>query len=99
METINRGFFNSQKLIEAAEEVMWLRRGDVKGRSRFRDATMARRIVIYVLRRRGWTYSQIGKLLERDHTTIISLDRSIEAYARAYPEFKAALERVAPQFL
>lgn len=52
---------------------------DITGRSRFREHFRARRLVCLDLRARGWSYSRIGKLLGRDHSTICHAVRSARA--------------------
>jgi chromosomal replication initiation ATPase DnaA len=49
---------------------------DILGRSRFREHFRARRMVCLELHARGWSYSRIGRLLGRDHTTISHAVRS-----------------------
>ena len=44
---------------------------EVLTRSKNRIITQARQHIMYELRHRGWSLMQIGKVLNRDHTTII----------------------------
>lgn len=90
--------FSSKKLIAKAEEAMWLRKGDVQGRERHRPNVLARALVVSILRKRGWSYTQIGALLNRDHSTIINLYKNLDIYARFYPDFKEALEQLNEEF-
>ena len=90
--------FSSSKLIAKAEEAMWLRRGDVQGRERHRPNVLGRALVVSILRKRGWSYTQIGTLLNRDHSTIINLYKNLDIYTRFYPEFREALEQLSEEF-
>lgn len=47
----------------------------VRVRSKHRDVRIVevRRIIARMLRRRGWTYPEIGKMMAKDHTSVISL--------------------------
>lgn len=47
----------------------------IYGQSRVRRIVDARTVIACVLRQRGWTFDQIGELLNRDHTTILNLER------------------------
>jgi hypothetical protein len=44
---------------------------DILGRPRAARYVKARRRAILLLRRRGYSYSEIGRAMERDHSTII----------------------------
>ena len=53
---------------------------ELTGRSRFRDYVDARmRVAVILNRDRGWSLPRIGKLLNRDHTSIVHLLRKAEA--------------------
>jgi len=52
---------------------------DLKGNKRTKEIAYARHIAIYLLRKlTDMSYPQIGKLLKRDHSTIISSLRTVE---------------------
>lgn len=90
--------FSSSKLIAKAEEAMWLRSGSVQGRDRYRANVLARALVTAVLRKRGWSFPRIGALLNRDHSTIISLYKNIDIYSKYYPNFKKSLDALMEDF-
>ena len=46
--------------------------------SRCRYATDVRRLIVHTLRERGMTWANIGRLLDRDHSTMIALHHSWE---------------------
>jgi len=90
--------FEPKKLIAKAEEAMWLRSGGVQGRDRHRANVLARALVTAVLRKRGWSFPQIGTLLNRDHSTIINLYKNIDIYSRYYPNFRKSLDALMEDF-
>jgi chromosomal replication initiation ATPase DnaA len=48
-----------------------LQREDLLGRQRFPRISRARQEAFYHFRRKGWSYTEIGRLFDRDHSTII----------------------------
>ena len=52
---------------------------ELRSRDRSRELVEARQDVALALRRAGWTLTAIGKLLHRDHTTVIHGLRRAEA--------------------
>lgn len=44
---------------------------DILGNARFKFVVHARWAVMAGLHRRGWSYARIGKLMKKDHTTIM----------------------------
>lgn len=51
----------------------------ILGRSRVRPVVEARQLVCHVLYRHGMSYPQIGRLINRDHTTVLHAVRAVEA--------------------
>lgn len=47
---------------------------------RIKEANNAKMVIVRVFRLCGFTYPQIGGLLNKDHTSIIHIDRMIEKY-------------------
>lgn len=90
--------FESKRLVAKAEEAMWLRAGAAQGRDRDRPSVFSRALVTAVLRRRGWSFPRIGALLNRDHTTIMNLNRNIDMYSKYYPNFKKSLDALMEEF-
>lgn len=60
----------------------------ILGPSRVRPVVEARQLVCHVLRRHGMSYPQIGKVIGRDHTTVIHSVRAVEARRAASREAK-----------
>lgn len=51
---------------------------DLTGRSRRSDIVDARSVLTYVMRLRGFSQAEIGRLLGRDHSTISYLQQRVE---------------------
>jgi hypothetical protein len=63
----------------------------MSGRSRVAKVVLARHVACYLLRKSGeLSYLAIGRMLGRDHSTVISACNSIEAKLGSAPEGKAA---------
>jgi hypothetical protein len=63
----------------------------MSGRSRVAKVVLARHVACYLLRKSGeMSYLAIGRMLGRDHSTVISACNSIEAQLGGAPEGKAA---------
>lgn len=65
------------------------------GRCRTRLATEARQAVAAVLRRRGYAFTEIGRLLKRDHTTIMHAVEAAERRAAEDRHYSHQLESLA----
>ena len=53
---------------------------DIAGTSRLERIVDARAVVTRVLRARGWTYDAIGEPINRNHSTVINLERRLNAH-------------------
>lgn len=60
------------------------------GRSRLASIVVPRHVACYLLRKNGLTYSEIGRMFSRDHSTVISACDSIELKIAREPEGNAA---------
>lgn len=60
------------------------------GRSRVAGVVLPRHVACYLLRDNGLTYSEIGRMFSRDHSTVISACDSIELKIAREPEGIAA---------
>lgn len=67
----------------------------VKGYARAEGAREARFALYAALRRRGWSYPQIGDFLDRDHATVIHGVRKAEAMVAACPDYAAKVAELA----
>lgn len=81
-------------LSEAAHHYGWAAE-DIIGRSRVQSLMMARHTAIYCLHH-GLNYSkcEIGRKLNRDHTTIIASVRVSADLIKYNPSFKRALDQI-----
>lgn len=59
------------ELVDERAKAHHVTRTDVLGRSRTKSVAAARQAVYRGLRERGLSYPEIGRLLDRDHTTVM----------------------------
>lgn len=83
----------ASRLIEAVAADFDLSYGEVIGTNRSRRMVAARAVVARILRDRGWSTSQIGRSLRRDHSTILHLLDQWPKWRSTYPEAAAFYER------
>jgi len=69
------------------------------GAGRTMHVAQARQAVMYALRRRGRTTTAIGRLLGRDHQTVLYGARKAEARAVADPAYARQLAELLPDRL
>lgn len=62
---------------------------ELKGDSRVAEFVEARALVADVLRHRKWSYPRIGRLLDRDHSTVINLLEKLPVYLRRSEQCQA----------
>ncbi|MGP1420051.1 MAG: helix-turn-helix domain-containing protein [Tannerella sp.] len=60
---------NESMLIERACRVCGVSRADMLSSSRKRDAVVARQMLCYVLRKKGYVWHMCGRAINRDHAT------------------------------
>src|SRR5690606_36987330 len=66
----------AELMLKDVADVFGVKTKDILGESRFKMPKTARFTVAFILRNWGWSLKDIGKFLNRDHTTIInSLDK------------------------
>lgn len=68
-------------LVDHVAEAHHVTRGDVLGRGRTKRVAQARHAVMRALRDMGMSYPEIGRLLGRDHTTVLAALRKAPANA------------------
>lgn len=83
----------ASRLIEAVAAEFGLSYGEVIGTGRTRRFVAARAVVARILRDRGWSTTQIGRWLHRDHSTIIHLLAHWPQWMKSCPEAAAFYER------
>lgn len=59
-------------LVDRAVELTCIPRGDIVGPAKYREASYTRFAIIRVAKDSGRTFTQIGRALGRDHTTILA---------------------------
>lgn len=67
---------DSDLVLDAVAAYYGLWRAELGGRSRARRVSDPRQVAMYLLVRAGYTYTAIGGLLGRDHTTVIHGQRA-----------------------
>jgi hypothetical protein len=80
-------------LIDRVANAFEISHGELIGSGRSRKFIAARAVVARVLRNRGWSTSQIGKVLRRDHTTILHLLDRWPFWSHRFPEASVLFER------
>ncbi len=60
---------NENMLIERACRACGISRAEMLSKSRKRDAVVARQMLCYVLRRKGYVWQMCGRATNRDHAT------------------------------
>ena len=83
------------ELITAVARHFAVERSEILGASRRRCLLYPRAVIIRILRDRGHSFPVIGRLLKRDHTTIMYHAERFEAYEKAYPMVRSAYRRFA----
>lgn len=81
-------------LIRKAAELFDVHPRDIVSHARFGFLTMPRFALYAGLRRRGWNYSQIARLLDRDHKTIIYGVQRAEWMIERSPEYAAKVDAI-----
>lgn len=67
---------------------------DLMSTSRKKHIVIARTIIVHELRRRQYKYAQIGKLIQRDHSSCVHAMRVYEDRMKYDPEFQMYCEKV-----
>ncbi len=78
---------------EVADDLK-ITRDDIFGPRKFDRFVAARYVLVTILRERGWSYPQMGKMLGRDHSSIVHLAKFGDKYRRKYPQIESTLSRL-----
>ena len=70
-------------LLERVARACHVRVSDIQGPRRRQRQLQARHLAMYVFRQIGWSYPEIGRFFGRDHTTVMSAVRKVEATTSA----------------
>lgn len=73
--------FLLNEIVEAIARTMKVTTADILGPCRSGQVIRARQVVCWVLSKRGQSYPQIGRRINRDHSTVISAVRRFETHA------------------
>jgi|TARA_B100000780_G_C21026859_1_gene411662 hypothetical protein len=71
---------------------------DLQTKGRKRNSVNARMTCSYILRRRGFTLTQIGSFLGRDHATILHYLKNIEWYIKTDLQFNRMFTEIEEDF-
>ena len=89
-------------ILKAVSQVSMITPGDITGPERRRSISVVRFCFMYIAKEYGFTHSEIGRFVNRDHSTVIHGVKSYENYIemggykyekRIYNEAKEILER------
>lgn len=73
---------------------------EILGPYRYADVVHARHLAMWLVRHRwSWSYPQIGKAFDRDHTSVMHAVSRIDGARRANPDLRRWLDRHASEFL
>jgi chromosomal replication initiation ATPase DnaA len=86
-------------LIRRAAEEYGVRVALITSRDRAAQVHAARSVVAYVLRQRGMSYPRIGTLLDRDHSTVMSMVSRVERRMEASAAYALKVRRIAGAML
>ena len=82
------------ELIAECSRIFDVHHRDITGPSKFRFATVPRFALYKAMRMRGLSFAQIGRFMNRDHTTIIHGVSRAERMARRDPDYADKVQRL-----
>lgn len=82
-------------IIEKVSEAFKVHRQDILGRAKYDFILPARFALCKILYERGMSYSQIGRVLDRDHTTIMHAVRRAEYIMERDKSYAAKINEIA----
>ena len=83
------------KIFTAVYKKYNIKKEDIVGKSRTKDIANARHVTVYLIRTvTEMSHPSIGKILDRDHSTIISSLDAVEKKMRQNPIFRAEIEEM-----
>jgi len=96
INTSNSTALSEEEMLNAIVEVLRIDRGALFSQSRYRDIVEARRIAIFHLRKYFYTtHVELGRMMNRDHTTVTHNLKMYLIQMKFDPGFKLKAERVA----
>lgn len=92
---------SAKEVIRAVAEAFELTPADLTSPRRSLPHVLARQVVIRLLRDRTWANGlprfstpQIGRMINRDHTSVLHALQTFDAKSRAYPEMRAVYDAI-----
>lgn len=93
---LKRDAIGIRAIVAAVSHQTGIPQAEILGQSRVRDVAKARQAAMALARRQGYSYPQIGRVFQRDHTTIIHackvMGQAIQQ-AEAIPTFRSRRAR------
>ena len=80
------------EIVKEAERLFKVHRRDILGSSRYGFVVQVRHAVFLALRLRGNSFPQVGRYLDRDHSTIIYGCRKAHAQMQIDPEYREKIK-------
>ena len=95
MTFIPRSTYN-RRIVDCVAEEFGVSRAEIFARTKVPQIVRARYAIMYTMKNaRGYSSKQIGRFLDRDHSTVINGWQRVEAD----PDLKAQCERVAAEYM
>lgn len=89
------GPYSRAMMFHLAQQLFQVHERDILGGARFRFVLNARFAIVKALHIRGWGYTEIGRLLDRDHSTIINACRKAEKLMDKDPSYARKVKQIA----
>lgn len=84
--------FSRYKLFARLNELTGVSETEIVSNFREREVVVARFALMLFLRKRGWSMPQIGKFMNRDHTTVMSGLKVARGYYESRPDFRTLVD-------
>lgn len=81
-----------EDIVKEASALFNVHPRDLMGNYRFRFVARARQALYLALRRRGWSYPQIGRFMNRDHSSVIYGTKVALHLEQRDPEYARKIE-------
>lgn len=94
-EVLSAGPPTVERILDTVADYYGTARGDILGHTRTKKATAARLVLMYLMRRvLKMTFEDIGAVLDRDHSTVISACDKIGNELRKIPESRGVIQSI-----
>jgi chromosomal replication initiation ATPase DnaA len=89
---------NEEKTLKFLIEKLDTSLEELKSKTRVAKSVENRQIVLFILRKRfGISSPKLGKLLDRDHSTVLLSVEKIEDRMKIYPEFNRKINKISEE--